>query len=373
MLHPFDDFPVHQSSAPLMHVFSDAPGVYDRYFYNGHDAQGSIFFAVAFGVYPNKQVMDAAFCVSLAGEQHSVRASRHCDRDRTNLEVGAISIHIVRPMLEHRIVVDKRFGVSADITWRATSALLEEPSFKHLENGRPQMDYTRMTQFGEWSGWIEVDGHRIELADAGPITGCRDRSWGVRNSARSANGPKKPPQFFWLWAPTTFDDEYTHAAVNDHANGRSWHRSGAVTSRVAHDSTSTESVLNESAVDRCTAVHIEPKWASGTRWLASATVTLERWRAEPMVVTYTPLLRFFMRGIGYTHPEWGHGEWKGEFAETRDNFVIADANPGDPTMIHLQNLCRVESNGKVGTGVFEHLVIGPHEPSGFASVLDGAA
>ena len=188
MLHPFDDFPVHQSSAPLMHVFSDAPGVYDRYFYNGHDAQGSIFFAVAFGVYPNKQVMDAAFCVSLAGEQHSVRASRHCDRDRTNLEVGAISIHIVRPMLEHRIVVDNRFGVSADITWRATSALLEEPSFKHLENGRPQMDYTRMTQFGEWSGWIEVDGHRIELADAGPITGCRDRSWGVRNSARSANG-----------------------------------------------------------------------------------------------------------------------------------------------------------------------------------------
>jgi hypothetical protein len=41
-------------------------------------------------------------------------------------------------------------------------------------------------------------------------------------------------------------------------------------------------------------------------------------------------------------------------------------------MLHLQNLCRVESRGKVGTGVFEHLVIGPHEPSGFNSILDGA-
>lgn len=373
MLHPFDDYPVHQSSAPLMHVSSDAPGVYDRYFYNGHDATGGIFFAVAFGVYPNKQVMDAAFCVSIDGVQHSVRASRHADRDRTNLEVGAIRIDVVRPMLEHRIVVDNRFGLSADITWRATSALLEEPTFKHLENGRPLMDYTRMTQFGDWSGWIDLDGNRINLGDAGPVTGCRDRSWGVRNAARNATGPKKPPQFCWFWAPTTFDDVYTHAAVNDYATGRSWHRSGAVTARFAHAAATTETVLDETKVDRCTAVKIEPRWESGTRWLESATVTLERWRAEPLVVTYTPLLRFFMRGIGYTHPEWGHGEWKGDFAETRDELVVADANPADPTSIHLQNLCRVESNGKVGTAVFEHLVIGPHEPSGFTSILDGAA
>ena len=82
MLHPFDDFPVHQSSAPLMHLASDAPGVYDRYFYNGHDDKGELFFAVAFGVYPNKQVMDATFCVSFGGIQHSVRASRQADRDQ---------------------------------------------------------------------------------------------------------------------------------------------------------------------------------------------------------------------------------------------------------------------------------------------------
>jgi hypothetical protein len=372
MLHPFDDYPVHQSSAPVMHVFSDAPGVYDRYFYNGHDTKGEIFFAVAFGVYPNKQVMDATFCVSMDGVQHSVRASRHCDRDRTNLEVGAIRIEVVRPMLEHRIIVDNRFGVSADITWRATSALLEEPSFKHLENGRPQMDYTRMTQFGEWSGWIEVDGKRTMLADVGGITGCRDRSWGVRNSSKAFVGPKKPPQFAWFWAPTTFDDMYTHAAVNEYATGRSWHRSGAVTSRVSHESTSTEWVLDETNVDRCTGVGFVPVWEPGTRWIKSATVTLDRWRAEPLVLTYTPVSRFFMRGIGYTHPEWSHGEWKGEFAEVRDEFVISEANPADPSMIHLQNVCRVECGGKVGVGVLEHLVIGPHEPSGFASILDGA-
>jgi hypothetical protein len=145
-----------------------------------------------------------------------------------------------------------------------------------------------------------------------------------------------------------------------------------VTARVAHDATDTDYVLDESQVDRCSTIRIEPVWKKGTRWIDSATVTLERWRAEPLVLTYTPLSRFFMQGIGYTHAAWGHGDWHGEFDETRDQFAHAEANPADPTMIHLQNLCRVEGNGLVGTGVLEHLVIGPHEPSGFTSILDGA-
>ena len=166
---------------------------------------------------------------------------------------------------------------------------------------------------------------------------------------------------------------YTHAAVNEYATGRSWHRSGAVTARVAHATTSTDSVLDEKKVDRCTGVGFVPVWEPGTRWIKSATVTLERWRAEPLVLTYTPLSRFFMRGIGYTHPQWSHGEWHGDFDEVRDEFRHDEANPADPSMIHLQNVCRVEGGGKVGVGVLEHLVIGPHEPSGFTSILDGAA
>ena len=34
---------------------------------------------------------------------------------------------------------------------------------------------------------------------------------------------------------------------------------------------------------------------------------------------------------------------------------------------------QVRVGDEVGTGVFEQLVIGPHEPSGFVDLVDGAA
>lgn len=37
-------------------------------------------------------------------------------------------------------------------------------------------------------------------------------------------------------------------------------------------------------------------------------------------------------------PELGHGEWKDEFTRGREELVIAYANPGELSMLHLQNL-----------------------------------
>ncbi len=62
-LHPLDDYPIHQSPLPISHTVSDSPVVYDRFFFNEYTADGSVFFAVAFGVYPNLRVMGGAFSV----------------------------------------------------------------------------------------------------------------------------------------------------------------------------------------------------------------------------------------------------------------------------------------------------------------------
>ncbi|MEY3029830.1 MAG: hypothetical protein RL058_193, partial [Actinomycetota bacterium] len=99
VLHPADDLPLHPTPAPLLHPLSDSPGLYDRYFHNGFTADGSLFFAVALGVYPNRQVMDASFSVVLNGVQHNVRSSRRCSTDRTNTVVGGIAVSVVEPML----------------------------------------------------------------------------------------------------------------------------------------------------------------------------------------------------------------------------------------------------------------------------------
>ena len=44
--------------------------------------------------------------------------------------------------------------------------------------------------------------------------------------------------------------------------------------------------------------------------------------------------------------------------------------------VHIQALCRADAHGRgeerVGIGILEQLVLGVHEPSGFAGLLDGA-
>ena len=372
MIHPYDDLPLHQSSAPLLHPSSDSLGLYDRYFFNGFDANGELMFALAMGVYPNRQVMDAAFAVVRGGVQHNCRSSRMCATDRANTVVGSISLEVTSPMLEHRIVVDDHHGVSADLTMRVVSPVIEEPAFVHRVNGRVVMDYTRITQFVEWSGWISLDGERIELADLGRVQGCRDRSWGIRGGTRGLPGPATVPQFFWTWAPTLLDDMCAHVAVNEEASGRSWHRSGAVVERFGAGEGSIDRVLDIARVRRADNVSTVIDWVSGTRWASSMTATIEMWQSEPLVITYEPYARFQMSGVGYQHPEWGHGQWRGDVEESRDELQLDALNPLDPTVIHVQHLCRVKSGEREGVAVLEQLVIGPHEPSGFSGVLDGA-
>lgn len=373
MIHPLDDLPLHQSSAPLLHLSSDSAGLYDRYFFNGFDAAGTVVFGVALGVYPNRQVMDAAFSVIIDGVQHNCRSSRRCSTDRTTTAVGSIAVDVIEPMLHHRVTVTDHHGISAGLEMRAVSPVIAEPTFVRRVEGRPVMDYTRITQFGEWSGWIEIDGHRIELGSLGAVQGCRDRSWGVRGGTRGLSGPPTVPQFFWTWAPTMFDDVCTHVAVNDDAEGRSWHRSGAVVRRSSVGKWTTATVLDDSQVQRAESVSTEVSWSRGTRWAESMAAEIHPWRAEPLTVTYEPFARFHMSGLGYLHPEWDHGSWHGDLDERRDAIVLAEVNPLDPTMIHVQQLCRARSGDRVGIGVLEQLVLGPHAPSGLTGVLDGAS
>jgi len=363
VLHRLDDFAVHQTSRPLLHPATDSPNVYDRGFYNGYSADGP-FFAVACAVYANRGVMDAAFSVVVDGVQHNVRASRACPADRTQTSVDPITVVVDEPMRRHRITITDRFGLAADLTWEAISATIEEPRFERASGTRTVMDLTRFTQFGRWRGWIELDGTRLDVDGA---VGCRDRSWGIRPVGAQPAGPAAAPQFFWIWAPTVFDEQCTHLALNHESDGRPWHQSGAVVRRLEPD----DDPVDASAVERGTAATAEVTWTPGTRWAAHITTTLERWQAEPVIVEYEPIARFQMSGIGYLHPAWGHGSWRGTADATRDRIDLDDVAPADPSMIHVQALCRARWGDLVGLGVVEQLAIGPHAPSGLVGVVDG--
>jgi hypothetical protein len=375
VIHAFDDYPLHQTPQPMAHVATDSPNAYDRYFFNGFPVAGAdgddLFFAVAFGVYPNKGVMDGAFSVVRRGVQHNVRASRACPADRTRTTVGPVIVEVIEPMAAHRIVVEGRHGVAADLTMRAISPVVEEPRFTHAAGAKLVFDYTRLTQFGRWTGWIEIDGERVDVGQAAgnDCVGVRDRSWGIRPVGERAPGPPRAPQFFWIWAPTVFPDACTHAAINHEADGRAWHQSGAVVPVLGAD----EPTLDPARVQRAESAVAEIAWGSGTRWAQRVTTRLGIWNADPVEVEYEPFRRFQMSGLGYLHPTWGHGCWVGPDESTRDEIDLAAVDPADPTMLHVQALATARWGGRMGVGVVEQLAIGPHAPTRLTAIVDGAA
>jgi hypothetical protein len=89
-------------------------------------------------------------------------------------------------------------------------------------------------------------------------------------------------------------------------------------------------------------------------------------------VGLTTIGTFTMLGIGYGHPEWGHGRFKGGLVVAGDRRDVADVDPLAAHHIHVQHLCRAEMDGRVGTGILEVLALGPHAPSGLSGLLDGS-
>ena len=366
MITSFDDWPVHQSHLPIAHTATGDPNHYDRYFFNGYDSEGDIFFALAMGLYPNRHVMDASFSVIIGDEQVNVHASARANHDRMRCtEVGPVSVEIVEPLRQHRIRVDSpEHGLRADLTMDATSVPFEEPVFQQRSGLRETMHYTRLTQLGRWSGWIEVDGLRTEINPAS-VTGSRDRSWGVRGvGERIAVGAPvaSAPQFYWLWAPVCFDGFGTMFDINEYGDGERWHHSGAFLDG-----------MNEPRP--AWSVDYDVSWVPGTRHMRSFTLRYT-FKNEKVVLDFEPIKHFQMFGLGYMHPEWTHGGWKGELAVGGDRFPLPVADPTALHHIHVQTLSRVTctrpSGVHHGTGILETLVLGPHEPSGLTGVNDGA-
>lgn len=366
MITSFDDYPIHQSELPIAHTASGDPNHYDRYFFNGYSPDGSTFFAVAMGIYPNRHVMDASFSVVHDGEQVNVHASARAHQDRAMCNtVGPVSVIVEEPMKRHRIIVEAPdHGLRAELVFHATCLPYEEPVFRQRSGNRTVMNYTRLTQAGRWDGWYEVDGQRIELR-SGAVVGSRDRSWGVRpvgERVQTGAPVASVPQFYWLWAPVCFDGFSTFFDINEYADGQRWHHSGAVAD------SGSEPVESRT-------VDYSIRWQAGTRHMAAFDLRYG-YPDGDVELTFEPIMHFQMYGLGYGHPEWTHGAWKGENIAGGDRFAVPVANPMEPHHIHVQTLSTVTCTrgGKThrGTGVLETLVMGAHSPSGFSGLLDPA-
>ena len=358
-----------QTPLPIAHAGGGHPDHYDRFWFNGYTED--YYFAVALGIYPNRGVIDAAFGVVHEGRQRSVFASGRMPLDPTRTQVGPISIDITEPLRVNRVRVDAAdLGLTADLTFTARTAAFSEPRQTLLDGTRPIMDVTRLAQMGQWSGTVGLPGTSLTL-DPAAVYGTKDRSWGIRPVGQPA--PAAPsrtvPQIFFLWAPLNFAEECLHFMTFEDAEGKAWAKTAAVLPVIGTDAPvygpGAEAEHIEEAAHRV-------RWAPGLRRSQGATLTLSR-DGRPETVQLEPLLTFRMRGAGYLHPTWGHGRWHDELAVGAEEHSVGELDTLDPTCVHVQQVVRASWGERTGLGVLEQLVIGPHAPSGFRDLFDGAA
>lgn len=395
MLHRFDDYPLHQSSRPLLHPVPLGPDVFDRYSFHGYSADGSLYFAFTMGLYPNRGIIDAAFSVVIDGEQISTLASGRLPADRTRTRVGPLAVDIIEPMRVLRIRCTDGDPLDAELTFTARTAAVEEPPVRLDDGTVTVVDSTRVTQWGTWSGTLSIDGHRFTIEPA--IRGGRERTWGVApfdgprvSDATVPNGmapATHAPQWFRLAAPLNFEDCAVLVDIQEHGDGRRWHSYGAIVpclldgidtavppdgpAALAGLEDAEDSLLLPPIVMRAAEYVLD--WEPGTRRAAMASLILEPYgSADTHIIRLEPLTTFHLAGLGFGHPTWGHGRWQGEQARTVLRWRPDELDPADPTFLAVQHVVVARWGTRRGVGVLEQLAIGNHDPTGLSGLHDGA-
>ena len=233
------------------------------------------------------------------------------------------------------------------------------------------MDATRFAQLGRWKGGIGYGGRSLAVDRA---YGTKDRSWGIRpiGPPELDGAPaQRMPQFCFFWAPLHWPDRATHFGIFEDERGDPWHRDGAIVP--IYERPEQIPGIEDPGIERMASVERRIAFAPGTRWAESAAVTLVERTGERHVIELEPLLRFQMKGLGYTHPEWGHGRWKGELALTGESWKSDDLDPLALENLHVQQVVRARLGDQEGVGVLEQIILGPHEGFGFEGLVDGAS
>ncbi len=373
MITSFDDYCIHQTVKPVAEPSQSDRNFYDRYWFNGFDAEGRYLFEIGFGLYPNRKVMDGHFSVSIGDGQHAFHGSRRAPKERRETVVGPLAVEIVVPMRQVRVsLADNDHGIACDLLFTANSIAHEEPPNIMYDDGHLIMHTTRFTQMGHWQGWFSIDGNRTEVNKA---YGVRDKSWGVRPVGEPQGGApgmlNDDPGVYWVWNPIHWEDgTSTQFGTFEDRDGNPTQLSAdQLPLYAAPDSIPA---LEEPGLVHMQDIMHKVQWRKGTRQAAGMQVQMRDRDGNRYDYSVEPLRPFYMLGIGYNHFDWGHAYWKGELETGREDWVLADVPLLDYQFIHNHQVVRATMGDKTGYGTLETICIGRHAPSGLKELFDGA-
>lgn len=176
---------------------------------------GSLSIDFGLGRYHNRGVMDGWAAVARGVEQWTVRASRELRDDPTETSVGPLTYEIIEPLHRVRYALAKTDAqpIAFDVTFTSEMPPFFEDRHKQREKDgfRIGSDVVRYHQIGVPSGWVEIDGERIEI-NPEEWTEYRDHSWGQRLDVGAHNADVRPSsdfgdvkfgegEFVLIWSP----------------------------------------------------------------------------------------------------------------------------------------------------------------------------
>lgn len=368
VISPADEFPLHQSPRPIAEPATSDRNFYDRCYFNAHDATGEVFLVTGLGVYPNQGVIDAYATVAHAGEQATVRMSDALGSDRLDQRVGPYSIEVIEPLHRVRVRCDAdRLGshpIGFDLEWTGSFPVVQEQPHVMRKGHRVILDACRFAQLGLWSGELRLSGERIAV-EAERWMGNRDRSWGIRPvgpaDPSDRGDAEMPPDWgmWWVYCPLRFDDVAVIVILQEDGNGF----------RTLNDALL---VHTDGTTEQLGWPRVMVDYVPGSRTVASARIAADGPQGVTTIDVTSVGSVALNAGPGYGgDPQWTHGLWKGR--HWLDSSTVRMDDPTVAAMLpfatvdHVVEATLVSPDGTVrrGAGMFEHMSIGAHRPSGF--------
>jgi len=362
VLSKWDDYPIHQAALPIAQTVCSDMGRHDRHWMSMHDVDLTAQVGFGLSVHPNRGIVDASISFRRGSRQNSVFASTRLTRDR-DMAAGPLRLEVVEPMHKLREVLEEHEGVSADLTFTGVTQHIEDGRMRREAGATLISERLRSMQFGEWSGEFTVGGETVKCKPEN-WWGFRDRSWGSRTTGTVAegHGGARKSTIYFAWTLMRFPDECLLVAVNETPDGRSEARTVAV---LPFLKPGDPAYGEEDKITRGDVFQFDIDYLAGTRRAENVQLTVGPRGLVQRSVEIEPAGMFLMQGLGYFHPLWKHGADHGRDAIGTDKWELADVDVTRLENLHVQQICRaIRADGAVGLGLFEHVAIGPHVPSG---------
>lgn len=360
MLTKYDEFLCHQIVSTFDSVDTSAREWTERLWFCAHDTVGQMMMVAGFGLYPNRNIMDAFACIVDGKTQHNIRASRELRPRIDDVAVGPFNYSVEEPFRTLRWGLgENAHNLSYDLRFHSTMTAHEEEPQVGKFRGRVEENVLRYFQVGRPSGWMKVGGKTITI-DQKTWRCERDHSWGIRRGGgvpETGVQPGEIPEgYLYHMATVQFDTWGCTYHTRETWEEVSKHFSGAVFYGI-------ESGKEEVPIQKA---HHNFTFRKDIRQIAGGESTIKLADGTEKTLTFKPINVCYLKPGGYFgHAGFVHGLWMGPVY--LDALTVDTSDPRTLSEIAFLDdvICEVQCGQEKGFGIVEMVIVGKYPRYGY--------